>query len=155
MKTVASHDGTSIAFERGGEGLPIIFVFGAFNDHNRAVPLASALQQRFTTYVYDRRGRGSSGDNQPYAVQREIEDVDALITGDSSLPEELIGSVVTPTLVVAGDASPPFLQNAARAVADALPNGKHRPLPGRTHDIVPEVTAPIIEAFGTGSALSA
>ncbi len=87
MKTVASHDGTSIAFERGGEGLPIIFVFGAFNDHNRAVPLASALQQRFTTYVYDRRGRGSSGDDLPYAVQREIEDIDALIreAGGSAL----------------------------------------------------------------------
>ncbi len=80
---------------------------------------------------------------------------DALITGDSSLPKELIGSVVTPTLVVAGDASPPFLQNAARAVADALPYGKHHLLSGQTHDIVPEVTAPIIEAFFTGSALPA
>lgn len=86
MKTVASDDGTSIAFERGGEGPPIVFVFGAFNDHNRAVPLASALEQRFTTYVYDRRGRGSSGDNQPYAIEREIEDIDALIseTGGSA-----------------------------------------------------------------------
>jgi pimeloyl-ACP methyl ester carboxylesterase len=261
MKTVASLDGTPIAFERGGGGLPIIFVLGAFSDHNRAVPLASGLRQRFTTYVYDRRGRGSSGDNQPYAVQREIEDIDALITeaggsalvfghssgatlalhaaasgskitemvlyeppfvvdgsrpkppadlaeqiaqlvaadrrgdaielfqlegvglakemvvqlrnapfrprleaiahtlaydvlitGDGSLPEGLLGPVVSPTLVVTGDASPPFLQSAARTVADALPNGTHRSLPGQTHDIVPEVTAPIVEAFFTGSA---
>ena len=85
MRTVASHDGTAVAFERGGEGPPIIFVLGAFNDHNRAVSLASAVQQRFTTYVYDRRGRGLGGDNQPYAVQREIEDIDALIS-DAGAP---------------------------------------------------------------------
>jgi len=256
MQTTTSHDGTSIAFERAGEGPPIIFVAGAFNDHNGSEPLASALEQRFTTYIYDRRGRGSSGDHQPYAIQREIEDIDALIrhaggsalvvghssgavlallaaasgsnidkmvlygppflvddsrpappadlaeqlaelvtagrrgdavelfqkdgvgmpeevvlqlrnapfrpaleaishtlvydaliTGDLSLPTGTIASIATPTLVLAGDASAPFLLSAARTVAHALANGEYRLLPGQAQDIDPAVTAPIVEAF--------
>jgi len=79
MKTVTSADGTSIAFDLSGDGPPIIFVVGAFNDRSRCAPLAKLLEPRFTVITYDRRGRGDSGDTAPYAIEREIEDLEALI----------------------------------------------------------------------------
>lgn len=77
--TVRSADGTTIAYETAGEGPPIILVGGAFNDRSTTRPLATALASDFTVYGYDRRGRGDSGDTGPYAVQREVEDLAALI----------------------------------------------------------------------------
>src|SRR5260370_42207495 len=79
MKTVVSADSTNIAFDQTGEGPPVILVVGAFNDRATGAPLAQALESRFTVVNYDRRGRGASGDTQPYAVEREVEDLDALI----------------------------------------------------------------------------
>ena len=79
MRTVLSPDGTKIAFDQTGQGPPVILVVGAFNDRSTGVPLAKALESRFTVLNYDRRGRGASGDTQPYAVEREVEDLDALI----------------------------------------------------------------------------
>ena len=79
MKTVISADGTKIAFDQTGEGPPVILVVGAFNDRATGAPLAKALESRFTVLNYDRRGRGASGDTQPYAIEREVEDLDALI----------------------------------------------------------------------------
>src|SRR5713226_2219543 len=79
MKTIISADGTKIAFDKTGEGPPVILVVGAFNDRATGAPLAKALESRFTVLNYDRRGRGASGDTQPYAVEREVEDLDALI----------------------------------------------------------------------------
>ncbi|SCL14993.1 Lysophospholipase, alpha-beta hydrolase superfamily [Micromonospora rhizosphaerae] len=79
VDTVRSADGTTIAYETAGEGPPIILVGGAFNDRSTTRALAAALASDFTAYGYDRRGRGDSGDTGPYAVQREIEDVAALI----------------------------------------------------------------------------
>jgi len=79
MRTVTSKDGTTIAFEQTGKGPALILVVGAFNDRMTGVPLTELLKQHFTVYNYDRRGRGDSGDTLPYAVEREIEDLDALI----------------------------------------------------------------------------
>jgi len=79
MRTVTSKDGTTIAFEQTGQGPALILVVGAFNDRMTGVPLTELLKQHFTVYNYDRRGRGDSGDTLPYAVEREIEDLDALI----------------------------------------------------------------------------
>jgi pimeloyl-ACP methyl ester carboxylesterase len=76
---VRSEDGTPIAFERVGQGPPLIFVVGAFNGRAKAAPLAEALKDRFAVFTYDRRGRGDSGDTRPYAVKREIEDLGALL----------------------------------------------------------------------------
>lgn len=79
---VISRDGTPIAYERFGERRdrpPVILVLGAFNDRGTGRPLAEHLAADFTVYVYDRRGRGESGDTRPYAVEREIEDLGALI----------------------------------------------------------------------------
>jgi len=79
MRTTLSADGTRIAFDQTGEGPPVILVVGAFNDRSTGAPLATALESQFTVLNYDRRGRGASGDTQPYAVEREVEDLDALI----------------------------------------------------------------------------
>jgi pimeloyl-ACP methyl ester carboxylesterase len=79
FRRVTSRDGTSIAYERIGDGPPLILVMGAFNDRSNGAPLAAALSTQLTVYTYDRRGRGDSGDTLPYAVERELEDLDALI----------------------------------------------------------------------------
>jgi len=81
MAHIKSKDGTRIAFDKAGTGPAIIVVNGALS--YRAVysdnPLVSALSKDFTIYTYDRRGRGESTDTKPYNVEREIEDIEALI----------------------------------------------------------------------------
>jgi pimeloyl-ACP methyl ester carboxylesterase len=79
MQTVTSSDGTEIAFERSGSGPALIIVGGALADHSFYAPLADELRRHFTVYTYDRRGRGQSGDTSPYAVEREVDDLAALI----------------------------------------------------------------------------
>jgi pimeloyl-ACP methyl ester carboxylesterase len=260
MRTVTSVDGTTIAFDQLGAGPPVILVSAAFNDRSgNLAPLAEALAPHFSVLNYDRRGRGESGDTQPYEVEREIEDLEALIAeagraaavfghssgatlalraaarglpitklalyeppfvvdesrpllaadfperlaaliaegrrgdavelyqtegvgipeevvvgmrqapfrpaleaiahtlvydativGDLSLPSELLRSLATPTLVLDGEQSPPLLRNAARAVAQALPNGRQHTLAGQTHDVDPVATAAALEQFLAG-----
>jgi pimeloyl-ACP methyl ester carboxylesterase len=258
VETVRSADGTVIAFDRAGTGTPVIFVVGAFNERATAAPIAKLLEPHFTTYTYDRRGRGDSGDTLPYSIDREVDDLAALIeaaggsaalfgyssgavlalkaaarglavgklalyeppyqvdevasqppsdiaarldalvsagrradavqlfqaevigippqvidqirqtpywpaleatahtlvyevtiTRDATLVPEL-GSITAPTLVLSGAESSPWLRGAARSVADAVAAGQHRALAGQTHDLVPEVLAPILEEFYTG-----
>jgi len=79
METVASADGTPIAYDRYGDGPPLITAAGAFCARATTEPLARALAGQFTVLNYDRRGRGDSGDTAPYAVEREIGDLAALI----------------------------------------------------------------------------
>jgi pimeloyl-ACP methyl ester carboxylesterase len=81
VSRVTSKDGTSIAFSRVGSGPPVVLVNGALGDRREYGPLADALAPSFTVYTYDRRGRGGSGDVAPYAVDREIEDLEAVIAG--------------------------------------------------------------------------
>ena len=84
METVTSADGTTIGFDKLGAGAPLILVGGAFQHRAfdpRTQHLAELLAGHFTVYHYDRRGRGDSADTRPYAVEREIEDLDALIAG--------------------------------------------------------------------------
>src|SRR6266536_1030058 len=87
MYNVLSKDGTFIAYDRVGEGPPLILVEGALNDLSTTLPLAAQLKTHFTVFSYDRRGRGASGDTLPYSFDREIEDLDAVITaaGGSAL----------------------------------------------------------------------
>jgi pimeloyl-ACP methyl ester carboxylesterase len=79
MNRVTSKDGTSIAYERMGRGPAVILVGGGLDDGSENAPLAPELAEHFTVYNYARRGRGDSGDTLPYAVEREIEDIEALI----------------------------------------------------------------------------
>jgi pimeloyl-ACP methyl ester carboxylesterase len=79
MDMVTSRDGTQIAFDRLGEGPPVILVCGAMCGRALMCPTAEELARHFTVFNYDRRGRGDSGDTAPYAVEREIEDIGALI----------------------------------------------------------------------------
>jgi pimeloyl-ACP methyl ester carboxylesterase len=81
MSHVTSKDGTRIAYERLGSGPPVIFIDGALcsRTFGPSRKIAELLQQHFTVYLYDRRGRGDSGDTQPYARAREVEDIEAVI----------------------------------------------------------------------------
>ncbi len=263
MNQVMSKDGTIIAFDRSGKGPAVILVGGAFQYRAIDPPtaqLAALLAQHFMVFHYDRRGRGDSSDTQPYAIEREIEDLEALINeaggsafvfgmssggvlafcaaaqdlaikklvlyeppfnsgdeharqaaesytsqltallaegrrgdavalamttwgapaeaiagmrqtpiwplfesvaptlayddvimGDGSVPAERLASITVPTLVIDGGASPAFMQNAAQAVAHALPDAKIRTLEGQTHDVAPEVLAPVLVEFFMGT----
>lgn len=110
MEQVTSADGTTIAYDRLGEGPPLIVVGGATCNRAMTRPLADELARHFTVINHDRRGRGDSSDNQPFAVQREIEDIDALI------------GVVGGTASVYGHSSGAAL--VLRAAADGLAMGK-------------------------------
>lgn len=79
--SVTSRDGAPIGFTREGAGPPLVLVDGAFCHRGMgpSSPLAALLAGSYTVFTYDRRGRGESGDNPPYAVERELEDLQALI----------------------------------------------------------------------------
>jgi pimeloyl-ACP methyl ester carboxylesterase len=82
MRTVTSKDGTTIAYDRSGHGPVVILVDGAlqYRAFDQGMKeLADLLSGHFTVIHYDRRGRGDSTDNQPYALEREIEDIEAII----------------------------------------------------------------------------
>ncbi|MCQ6557262.1 alpha/beta fold hydrolase [Paenibacillus mendelii] len=131
MLTVISKDGTQIAYEKIGSGPAIIVVAAAAADHNDATPLAQQLAQSFTVYNYDRRGRGNSTDNSStYTVDREIEDIEALIHVIGETPS-LFGSSAGAVLALeAADKldnriaklalyEPPFIINDGRAPVPA------------------------------------
>jgi pimeloyl-ACP methyl ester carboxylesterase len=263
MKTVQSADGTTIAFDQLGKGPALILVGGALEQRaidSETAQLAPLLAEHFTVLHYDRRGRGDSTDTPPYAVEREIEDIDALITEaggsafvfgissgaalaleaaiklgdkvkklamyeapynddeaarqawkaygkqlaevlahgrrgdalalfmllvgmpadhleavrhhpmwpmweavaptlaydaasmgeDASVPTEKAASVAVPALVMDGGASYPFMHVTALALAKAMPNARHRTLEGQTHEVAPQVLAPVLVEFFKG-----
>jgi len=263
MNKVSSPDGTPIAFDRLGDGQPVIVVGGAMCDRALTGPTAKELAKRFTVINYDRRGRGDSGDTAPYAVERELEDLGALIAeaggrasvyghssgaalalhaavaglpiaklvlhepafvpdaeeerrtsrkyaesikvilseghrgeavklffatvgmpqemvdemrqtprwaeleamaptlaydsevmGDRStggtVPTDLVGRVTTESLVLVGGASPAWMIDIGRQIADVLPNGRHRILVGQEHVVTPEVLVPVLAEFFAG-----
>jgi pimeloyl-ACP methyl ester carboxylesterase len=260
MKTLSSPDGTTIAYDQQGEGPPLILVDGALTVHSSGSgsELATRLAPHFTVYGFDRRGRGESGDTLPYAVDREIDDIEALIDragapaflyghssggplamraairlgrkiskiamyeppynnepgaqepwsqylrqlrrtlaegrrGDAvalfrhfvgtpaeqiarlrrspswpameavaptlaydhaailgepcSVPAALAARVPVPALVIAGDAGLPFMAGTARALSQAIPQGRLRLLEGQAHDVNPAVLTPVLTAF--------
>ncbi|MEV6104276.1 alpha/beta hydrolase [Streptomyces sp. NPDC051940] len=107
MHKIESADGTVIAFDQIGSGPPLIIVAGASCDRSVDAALADELARHMTVLNYDRRGRGDSGDTQPYAVAREIDDIRALTDaagGSASLLGLSSGAVL-----------------AARAAADGVP----------------------------------
>jgi hypothetical protein len=96
---VPSVDGTQIAFDRLGRGPPVIVVSGIFCARQTTQELTEQLAQQFSGINYDRRGRGQSGDTVPYSVEREVEDLGALITeagGTASVYGHLFGCAACP-----------------------------------------------------------
>ena len=79
QETVTSLDGTLIAYWRSGEGPPLVLVHGTTADHSRWAPVLPALEEHFTVCALDRRGRGGSGDSDEYAIEREFEDIAAVV----------------------------------------------------------------------------
>ncbi|MEH0546994.1 alpha/beta hydrolase [Streptomyces sp. B21-105] len=254
-KKTISRDGTELAYSRAGQGPALILVSGAMSTGGTVAPLAGLLADRFTVLWYDRRGRGESGDTAPYAVEREVEDLGALVEaagGEAALygvssggalvleaaaaglpvrrvavyetpfavdeegtreraaytaaltealaqgrrgdavelflrltglaeemiqgarrspmwagmeavaptlayddavmgggpaPRERLASVGVPVLAVAGEASPPWLREAVRTVAEAVPRGTYRTLEGQSHMVDPNVLAPVLAEF--------
>jgi pimeloyl-ACP methyl ester carboxylesterase len=99
MKTIQSKDGTTLAYDLYGSGPPLIYITGAtcFRSFMPIVQDAKAFAREFTVYNYDRRGRGDSTDTQPYALEREVEDIEALIDaagGKASLYGHSSGAVL-------------------------------------------------------------
>ncbi|MGW1751903.1 alpha/beta fold hydrolase [Streptomyces sp. NPDC002092] len=254
-KKTISHDGTSLAYQRTGEGPAVILVSGAMSTGATVAPLAGPLAGRFSVVSYDRRGRGESGDTQPYAVAREVEDLAALIDavggeaslygissggalvleaaasgvpvrrvavyevpfavyeggakeraeyterleealgqgrrgdavelflrltglaeemiqsarnspmwsgmeaiapslaydnavmGDGLVPLDRLAGIEVPVLSLAGSASPAWMREAARAVAETAPQGTYQILEGQTHMVDPNVLAPVLAEF--------
>lgn len=131
MSAARSKDGTAIAFERTGSGPALIIVDGAlcWRESGPARKVAKELADRFTVITYDRRGRGESGDTAPYSVQREVEDIEALI-GEAGGPAHLCGfssgGVLAMEAARAGAAidklavyEPPFIVDDSRPPAPA------------------------------------
>src|SRR3954471_6592739 len=102
-----SKDGTRIAFERSGSGPLLVLVDGAlcFREFGPARDVSAQLTDRFTVVIYDRRGRGESGDTQPYAPQREFEDLAAVIEavgGDAFVMGQSAGAGIVYRAAAAG-----------------------------------------------------
>jgi len=155
VKQIFSKDGTNIAYDKTGQGPALIIVAGAFQDRMAMAAYAEPLSKHFTVYNYDRRGRGESGDTQPYAVEREIEDIDALIQeaggsafvfGGSSggvliLDAAAHGSNITKLAIY----EPPFVLDDSREPVPA--NMVDQLLEGQFHDLTPVVLTPVREKF--------
>jgi pimeloyl-ACP methyl ester carboxylesterase len=130
MHHVISKDGTKIAYEKQGNGPAVILVSAAAANHHDTVKLAEQLAKYFTVYNYDRRGRGQSTDTAPYAVSREIEDIEALIQ-ESGGCSYLFGSSSGAVLALEAASQlgnkitklflyePPFIINEGRASVPA------------------------------------
>jgi pimeloyl-ACP methyl ester carboxylesterase len=124
MNTVVSPDGTAIAFDRLGEGPPVALVAGAAVDRSSDAPLADLLASDFTVFNIDRRGRGDSGDTPPYAVERELEDIAAVLQeagGSANLYGHSGGAALALEAAAAGVPvrklalwEPPYLLEATR-----------------------------------------
>jgi len=90
ITTFTSTDGTQLACHVAGRASPLVLVHGVTADHTRWSPLVSTLEQRFTLYMVDRRGRGASGDASAYGLEREVEDIAAIVEGIGG-PVDLVG----------------------------------------------------------------
>jgi len=92
--SVVSEDGTHIGYRRTGEGPPLVLVHGTSADHARWAPVLPALGERFAVYAIDRRGQAGSGDAKDHSLEREVEDVTAVVDavgGSVGGPVRLLG----------------------------------------------------------------
>ncbi|MFI6323610.1 alpha/beta fold hydrolase [Nonomuraea sp. NPDC050556] len=156
-----SRDGTRIAFERQGSGPAVILVTGNLDDGTENAPLATELAPRFTVYTYNSRGRGDSGDGLPYAMERETEDIDALIA-EAGGAAHLFGissggalaydaaalppaGIARPVLVATGGGMS-FYEQAGDALAAILPKAE-RVTVDQGHVVDARTFAPVLRRF--------
>ncbi|MGH3927954.1 MAG: alpha/beta fold hydrolase, partial [Pseudonocardiaceae bacterium] len=147
MSNVTSRDGTTIDIDRSGQGPPVVLVTGGSVDRQSNAGLAAELSKSFTVFNYDRRGRGASTDTPPYAIEREIEDIEAVI-GDAGGSSHLYGSSSGAVLALLAAASglpvsklalwePPFvLDETKRPPADQVERYEEMIAEGRRGDAV-------------------
>ena len=102
-KNVKSKDGTLIAYDKSGNGPAVVIVGGIAGDRSQQAPLAALLAKDFTVFNFDRRAHGESGMTEPYAVEREIEDIEAIISeaGGSAFAYGTSGCAVLALLAAA------------------------------------------------------
>ncbi|HUA06542.1 MAG TPA: alpha/beta hydrolase [Solirubrobacteraceae bacterium] len=86
MEMIQSADGTRIAVDRSGAGAPLVIVLGAFCDRSTSKPLAALLAPRYTVYEYDRRARGDSSNGLRLSIEREVQDLAAVVTAAGEAP---------------------------------------------------------------------
>jgi pimeloyl-ACP methyl ester carboxylesterase len=143
VDTVVSRDGTPISFERQGSGPPLVFVDGALCHRGQGPSglLAAHLRDHFTVFTYDRRGRGRSGNANGSTIEREIDDLDALIqaAGGSALVYGTSSGAAL-ALEAAHRGSP--ISRLALYEAPFIVDGTHPPLPD---DFVPRLERAIAE----------
>jgi pimeloyl-ACP methyl ester carboxylesterase len=126
METVTSKDGTTIAFDRLGQGPPVVLVSGGSVDRMSLAGLAQELASDLTVLNYDRRGRGPSGDTPPYAIEREIEGIGAVVAaagGEAAIFGSSSGAVLA--MLAAGAGLP--ITKAALWEPPYLPEGMPTP----------------------------
>jgi pimeloyl-ACP methyl ester carboxylesterase len=151
MPTVTSADGTTIAYEKSGDGPALVLVDGAmcYRANGPARPLAKELTDQFTVYTYDRRGRGESGPGTAISREREIEDLDALAKETGGSPY-LYG--ISSGAVLAADAAAHGLGVPKLAIYEPplIVDREHRePLPA---DMLERITA-LVESGRDGEAV--
>ncbi|MEU6771914.1 alpha/beta hydrolase [Streptomyces sp. NPDC046759] len=127
-KKTTSRDGTPLAYQVTGQGPTVILVSGAMSTGGTLAPLAQRIADRCTAVVYDRRGRGESADTKPYAVEREVEDLAALmdaVGGEAALFGVSSGGAL---VLLAAASGLPIRRAAVYEVpyADALEGGAER-----------------------------
>jgi pimeloyl-ACP methyl ester carboxylesterase len=140
MRTVTSRDGTKIALDILGAGPPVIFVGGALADRSAGAPLAAALARNFTVFNYDRRGRGDSGDTPPYAVEREVEDIAALIP-EAGGTAFLLGGSSGAVLALDAAASGLAVDRLALYEPPFIVDGSFPPVPGDMAQVLATLVA--------------
>jgi pimeloyl-ACP methyl ester carboxylesterase len=152
---VSSKDGTDIAIDKSGDGPPVILVCGGSVDRWSNAGVAAQLAPRFSAWNYDRRGRGDSGDTPPYAIDREIEDIDAVLkaAGGSAF---IFGSSSGAALAMLAAArlkgitklamwEPPYIQDpAARPPADQVQQYERMIAEGRRGDAAEYFMAKVV-----------
>ena len=155
LQRVTSADGTRIAIERQGDGPPIVLVCGGSVDRQSNARVAALLASGFSVLNFDRRGRGDSGDTLPYAIEREIEDIEAVI-GAAGGSAGLFGSSSGAALALLATAAgapvtrlalwePPYiLDPAARPPADQVEQYETMIAEGRRGDAAEYFMAQVV-----------
>lgn len=139
MEYVTSKDGTTIAFDRLGSGPAVILISGGSVDRSSNASLANLLASQFTVFNYDRRGRGPSGDTPPYAVEREIEDI-AAVVGAAGGSAGLYGSSSGAALALDAAAADPGITRLAMWEPPFIMDENARP-PANTAQIYTDLVA--------------